>query len=56
MIVLSIDTSTAFSGMALLKDDRLIGEYNVNQEKLQSESLAPMIVEMLRVLQLDFSD
>ncbi len=47
MKVLGIDTSTFVSSIALLEAGEVVGDFNLNQEKTHSESLAPMIQELL---------
>ncbi len=47
MIVLSVDTSTMISSCAVLEEGVIIGEMNINQQKTHSETLVPMIKEML---------
>lgn len=51
MIVLSVDTSTMISSCALLEDGVIIGEMNINQQKTHSETLVPMIKDMLERLE-----
>lgn len=50
MIVLSVDTSTMISSCAVLEEGVIIGEMNINQQKTHSETLVPMIKEMLNRL------
>lgn len=50
MIVLSVDTSTMISSCALMEDGVIIGEMNINQQKTHSETLVPMIKDMLERL------
>ncbi|NLJ78620.1 MAG: tRNA (adenosine(37)-N6)-threonylcarbamoyltransferase complex dimerization subunit type 1 TsaB [Tissierellia bacterium] len=56
MKVLGIDTSTMTASCAVLDGDTLLGEYSINQELTHSESLVPMISEMLDNLKLHISD
>ncbi|NMB14378.1 MAG: tRNA (adenosine(37)-N6)-threonylcarbamoyltransferase complex dimerization subunit type 1 TsaB, partial [Gallicola sp.] len=53
MIVLSVDTSTMISSCALLEDGVIIGEMNINQQKTHSETLVPMIKDMLERLEVE---
>ncbi len=55
MRVLAIDTSTMVSTCAILEDEKLLGEYSLNQEITHSENLVPMIKEMLDNLELNIS-
>lgn len=56
MKVLAIDTSTMISTVTISEDDKIIGDFNVNQEKTHSESLVPMIETLLKLLGLELSD
>lgn len=56
MKVLSLDTSTLMATCAVIEDDRLIGEYSVNQDMSHSENLMPMIEELLNNLKYDIED
>lgn len=56
MRVLGIDTSTMISTVTVVEDEKVIGDFNVNQEKTHSESLVPMIETLLKLLGLKLSD
>lgn len=56
MRVLAIDTSAMISTVTIAEDGRIIGDFNVNQEKTHSESLVPMIENLLSLLGLVLSD
>ena len=56
MRVLGIDTSTMISTVTIVEDEKIIGDFNVNQEKTHSESLVPMIETLLKLLGLKLSD
>ncbi len=56
MKTLAIDTSTMMATCAVLEDNKLLGEYSINQEMTHSENLVPMIKEMLDNLNLKISD
>lgn len=56
MRVLAIDTSTMISTVTICEDSKIIGDFNVNQEKTHSESLVPMIEYLLKLLGLKLSD
>ncbi|MCR5502057.1 MAG: tRNA (adenosine(37)-N6)-threonylcarbamoyltransferase complex dimerization subunit type 1 TsaB [Lachnospiraceae bacterium] len=53
MRLLSIDSSGLTASVAVTEDDRLIAEYNVNYKKTHSQTLLPMIDEILRMTELD---
>lgn len=56
MRILAIDTSTMISSVTICEDDKIIGDFNVNQEKTHSESLVPMIEILLKLLGLTLDD
>ena len=56
MKTLAIDTSTMMASCALLDEDRLLGEFSLNQEMTHSENLVPMTKEMLDNLNLKVED
>lgn len=56
MKVLAIDTSTMISTVTISEGEKIIGDFNVNQEKTHSESLVPMIETLLKLLGLKLSD
>jgi len=47
MNVLAIESSGLTASVALMKDDRLIAEYTVNNKKTHSQTLLPMISEIM---------
>ena len=47
MIILGIDTSSDVASVALISEEKLIGEYTLNFKKTHSERLMPMIDKML---------
>ncbi len=47
MKVLALDTSSITATVALLDDDKLIGEYTLNHKKDHSQKLMPMVEELL---------
>lgn len=54
--MLAVDTSTMMATCAVLDDERLLGEYSLNQEMTHSENLVPMIKEVLDNLNLRVPD
>lgn len=56
MRVLAIDTSTMISTVTVSEDKKIIGDFNVNQEKTHSESLVPMIENLLSLLGIKLSE
>lgn len=56
MKVLAIDTSTVIASVALMDDEKLLGEYSINNKKTHSQKLMVMINEIMRNLDLNPSD
>lgn len=53
MKILAIDSSGIVASAAVVEDDNLLGEYTVNYKKTHSQTLLPMIDEVVRMLELD---
>ena len=56
MKILSIDTSSNICAIAVLEDNMLLKEYSKNNGLTHSETLMPMIKELLSLLNLNLSD
>ena len=56
MRVLAIDSSGLTATVAVVEDDRTIAEYTTNFKKTHSQTLLPMIDEMMRMIEMDVSD
>lgn len=56
MLILAIDSSTPVAGVALLDDEKLIREEFINYKKTHSETLMPMIDELLQGCDTPLSD
>lgn len=56
MKVLAIDTSTTVATVALLEDEKLLGEYSINNKKTHSQKLMVMIDEIMKDLDIKPSD
>ncbi len=56
MKILGIDSSSMVASVAVVTDDVLTGEYTVNFKKTHSQTLLPMIDEVVRMLELDLSE
>ncbi|OPZ93205.1 MAG: tRNA threonylcarbamoyladenosine biosynthesis protein TsaB [Firmicutes bacterium ADurb.Bin419] len=52
MKVLAIDTSTAVAAIALMDDEKLLGEYSLNNKKTHSQKLMVMIKEIFNDLEI----
>lgn len=53
MKILAIDSSGLVASAAVLEEDTLLAEYTVNHKKTHSQTLLPMIGEILRMLETD---
>lgn len=56
MNILGLDTSTMMSTCAVINEDKLLGEYSLNQDMTHSERLVPMIKEVLNNLNMKVKD
>ncbi len=55
MKILGIDSSGLVASVAIVEDDSVIAEYNVNNKKTHSETLLPMLDELKKMVGLDMS-
>ena len=53
MKILAIDSSGIVASVAVVENDNLLGEYTINYKKTHSQTLLPMIDEVVRMLELD---
>ncbi|MFZ5985730.1 MAG: tRNA (adenosine(37)-N6)-threonylcarbamoyltransferase complex dimerization subunit type 1 TsaB [Bacillota bacterium] len=53
MKILALDTSTLVAAVAVMENEKLLGEYLINHKKTHSQKLMPMIKEILHELELD---
>ena len=53
MKLLAIDSSGLVASVALLVDDILVGEYTIHNKKTHSQTLLPMIADMLAMAEVD---
>lgn len=56
MNYLAIDTSTMISTVTVADEKEILGDFNVNQSKTHSESLVPMIENLLNLLGMTVAD
>lgn len=56
MKILAIDSSGMVASAAVAEEDNLLGEYTINYKKTHSQTLLPMIDEVVRMLELDLAD
>ena len=55
MKILGLDSSGLVASVAIVEDDNLLAEYTVNYKKTHSQTLLPMLDEIARMTELDFS-
>lgn len=56
MKVLAVDTSSVVATCAVLDDEKVLGEYSLDQNMMHSEKLIPMIKELMESLNLKMQD
>ena len=56
MKILALDSTATVASVALCEDDRLLGEYTVNNGNTHSETLLPMVESLLRFFDLSTDD
>jgi len=55
MIVLGIETATSVGSVAIISEGKLIGEFTVNLGLIHSETLLPLIDQLLKMVRIKFS-
>ena len=53
MKILAIDSSGLVASVAVVEDDRLLGEYTIDHKKTHSQTLLPMIDALAQMIELD---
>ena len=48
MLIIGIESSALVASVALMEDDRLVAEYTMNNKKTHSQTLLPMLDEIVR--------
>ncbi|MEE1229073.1 MAG: tRNA (adenosine(37)-N6)-threonylcarbamoyltransferase complex dimerization subunit type 1 TsaB [Lachnospiraceae bacterium] len=56
MKILAIDSSGMVASAAILQDDVLVGEYSINHKKTHSQTLLPMIDEVVKMTETDLHE
>ena len=56
MKILAIDSSGLVASAAILTEENLIAEYTVNYKKTHSQTLLPMIDEIVRMAEVDLKE
>ena len=55
MKILGLDSSGIVASVAVVQDDVLVAEYTVNYKKTHSQTLLPMLDEIVRMTELDLN-
>mgnify|MGYP000830368916 CR=1 FL=1 len=53
MKILGLDSSGIVASVAIVEDENLIAEYTVNYKKTHSQTLLPMLDEIVKMTELD---
>ena len=56
MIILALDTSSMVATVALMDEEKLIGEYSINHKRTHSQKLMPMIDALLKDCEMKIQD
>ena len=56
MKIIGIESASMVASVAVVQDDLLLAEYSVNHKKTHSQTLLPMLDEIVRMLELDLAD
>lgn len=54
--ILAIDSSGLVASVAIVEDDTLLGEYTTNHKKTHSQTLLPMLAQLMEELGIEMSD
>lgn len=56
MRILALDSSGLVASVAIASEDSLLAEYTINYKKTHSQTLLPMLDEIVRMVELDLSE
>ena len=56
MRILALDSSGLVATVAIASEDTIIAEYTINYKKTHSQTLIPMLDEIVRMVDLDLSE
>ena len=56
MKILAIDSSGLVASVAVVTEDNLMAEYTINYKKTHSQTLLPMLDEIVKMIDLDLQD
>jgi len=55
MRILALDSSSMVASVAVVDDDKLVGEFTINYKKTHSQTLLPMLDELAKMIELDMN-
>ena len=56
MKILAIDSSSLVATVAILDEEKILAEYTINHKKTHSQTLLPMLGEIVKMIELDMKD
>lgn len=56
MKILALDSSGLVASVAVVTEEKVLGEFTVNNKKTHSQTLLPMVDEVLKILDMDTKD
>jgi len=56
MKILALDSSGLVASVAVVTEDKVLGEFTVNNKKTHSQTLLPMVDEVLKILDMDVKE
>lgn len=56
MVLAAIESSSLVASVAVWKDERILAEYSIDYKKTHSQTLLPMLEEIVRMTELDLSE
>jgi tRNA threonylcarbamoyladenosine biosynthesis protein TsaB len=56
MKIVAIDSSGLVASVAIVTEDKMVAEYTINYKKTHSQTLLPMLDEVVKMVELDLND
>ena len=56
MKILSIDSSSLVATVAIVDEEKVLAEYTINHKKTHSQTLLPMLDEIVKMIEMDMSE
>ncbi len=56
MTIIGVESSALVASVAIMSDDRLVAEYTMNNKKTHSQTLLPMLDEIVRAAELNLNE